>query len=67
MARERIAQDPDSPSSLILNEFIDALEKGKSFELSALYELDYERFLLALELLREWRLGQYFRKTPILF
>ena len=36
------------------------LESHEPFPLDKLYELDLERFNLAMEILREWRLDRYY-------
>ena len=39
-----------------------ALQDEGSFELSALYQLDYDTFNLALRILDEWRVDRYYAK-----
>ena len=38
-----------------------------SFELVTLYDLDYDGFQLALDILREWRLDRYYAGKAKLF
>ena len=59
-ARKRIERDPGSPSSTLLASLVLALEGEQGFDVKQLYELDYDSFQLALELLQEWRLDRYF-------
>lgn len=59
-ARKRIERDPASRSSELLSQLVLALEGEREFEVKALYELDYDSFQLALEVLQEWRLDRYF-------
>ena len=37
-----------------------ALEAERSFELVALYDLDYKSFQMAMDILKEWRLDRYY-------
>ncbi len=59
-ARQRIEQDPDSPSSMLLARLVLALEGQGTFEVKELYTLDFGDFDLALQLLNEWRLDRHF-------
>lgn len=59
-ARKRIERDPHSPAAERLSRLVLALEGDTGFDLKALYELDYDDFQLALEVLQEWRLDRYF-------
>jgi hypothetical protein len=43
-----------------------ALESEEPFKLSELYQLDYDDFGLALELLNEWRLDRYYASKAVL-
>ena len=66
-ARRFIERQPDHPSARVLSRLVLALETSHSFELVTLYELDYERFQLALDILREWRLDRYYAGKAKLF
>lgn len=59
-ARKRIEKDPASPSSLLLSRLVLALEGQQGFDIKELYELEFDAFQLALELLDEWRLDRFF-------
>lgn len=54
--RKLIEADPDQPSAQILSSLVVSLESNQPFQLATLYQLDYESFRLALDLLAEWRL-----------
>ena len=58
--RLQIEQDPASPSSVRLSQLVLALEGQQGFEIKELYELDFDSFDLALQLLAEWRLDRHF-------
>lgn len=59
-ARKYIEKDPMSGSSVVLAQLVRSLESEVQFNLVDLYKLDYERFDLAIDILREWRLDRYF-------
>ena len=58
--RRLIEAEPASPSARTLARLVRALESDEKFELGDLYELDYDNFNLAIEMLREWRLDRYY-------
>jgi hypothetical protein len=43
-----------------LSSFIEALKQEREFPLTGLYEVDYEAFELAVEVMREWRVDRYY-------
>lgn len=59
-ARKYIENDPVSASSTILANLVRALESEVQFDLVLLYKLDFERFNVAIDILREWRLDGYY-------
>ena len=59
-ARKRIEKAPDAPASQALARLVLALEGQQGFDVKELYELDFDAFQLALELLEEWRLDRFF-------
>ena len=59
-ARKYIENDPVSASSTILAHLVRALESEVQFDLIQLYQLDFERFNIAIDILREWRLDGYY-------
>ncbi|MCE5180219.1 MAG: hypothetical protein LLG15_00305 [Betaproteobacteria bacterium] len=56
---KRLLKNPDEPASLIFKELIRALHQGESFNLKAIYDLDYNDFELALAVLKDWRLDRF--------
>ncbi|MDN4591724.1 hypothetical protein DBA29_24880 [Xenophilus aerolatus] len=66
-ARRFIERQPDHPTARVLSRLVLALESSHSFELVTLYELDYDGFQLALDILREWRLDRYYAGKAKLF
>lgn len=66
-ARRFIESQPEDPSARILARLVLALETDHSFELTTLYQLDYDGFQLALDILREWRLDRYYAGKAKLF
>ena len=58
--RRLIVTRPEVESSQTLSALVKALESESSFNLAALYQLDYDSFRLALELLADWRLDRYY-------
>jgi len=59
-AQKYIAQDPFSPAAKTLAQLVVTLESKEPFSLERLYELDLDRFELAIEILKEWRLDRYY-------
>ena len=59
-ARRYIEKDPTSPTSVILAHLVRSLESEVQFDLVQLYDLDYERFNIAIDILKEWRLDGYY-------
>lgn len=66
-ARRFIEKRPDDASARILAQLVLALETDHSFELVRLYDLDYDAFQLAIDILREWRLDRYYAGKAKLF
>ena len=56
---KRILKTPDEPASQVFKELIKALDQKSDFSLSTIYDLDYDDFQLALEMLKDWRLDRY--------
>lgn len=51
---------PDGPeSSSVFRELLQALEEGRSFDMSRLDVLSYQEFEMAVETIREWRSLRY--------
>ncbi|MCY7370842.1 MAG: hypothetical protein LH479_08235 [Polaromonas sp.] len=58
--RRLIEAEPASQSAQTLARLVRALESDEKFALADLYELDYDNFDLAIEILKEWRLDRYY-------
>jgi hypothetical protein len=59
-ARKRIEKDPTSPTGMLLTKLVLSLEGQGNFEIKDLYDLDFDAFDLAMQLLNEWRLDRHF-------
>lgn len=59
-ARKLIEAKPTDEASVTLADLVLALETEQSYPLHRLYDLDYKRFELAMEILAEWRLDRYY-------
>ena len=59
-ARKYMTANPSSESTQTLARLILALEADQVFTLQDLYKLDYDTFLLALDLIRDWRLDRHY-------
>ena len=57
--RRFIEEGKDPDQLKVLKELAAALEMGRSFDLSALYEIDMRYFDVAIELLRDWRFDHH--------
>lgn len=66
-ARKFIEKTPAHPSARTLARLVLALESEVDFPITDLYALDMDRFTLALEILREWRLDRYYAGKARLF
>lgn len=56
---KRILKNPDESASQVFIELIKALDQKLDFNLTAIYDLDYDDFQLVLEVLKDWRLDRY--------
>jgi len=61
-ARKLIEANPTDTASKTLASLVLALESDSPFLLADIYELDYKRFEIALEILAEWRMDRYYAK-----
>lgn len=66
-ARRHIEQNPGEKSAVVLSQLVLALESDRSFELASLYELAFDMFDLAVDILKEWRLDRYYAGKAKLF
>jgi hypothetical protein len=55
-----------SKSTQTLARLVLALESDEKFVLRDLYELDYDTFLLALDMIKDWRLDRYYTSKALL-
>jgi hypothetical protein len=58
--RKLIEANPATDAARTLARLVRALESEEAFALGDLYKLDYERFALAIDVLKEWRLDRYY-------
>ncbi|MDD5240109.1 MAG: hypothetical protein PHG47_00145 [Sulfuricella sp.] len=56
---KRLLKNPDEHASQVFKDLTRALYLGESFNLKAIYDLDYEDFELALAVLKDWRLDRF--------
>jgi len=59
-ARRLIESDPISHPTTTLARLVRALESDEKFEIMDLYDLDFDHFSLAIDILKEWRLDRYY-------
>lgn len=64
--RKLLEQHPEKPAARVLADLVLALESEEPFQLSSIYQLDYEDFDLAIQLLHEWRLDRYYSSKAML-
>ena len=65
--RQFVATNPLDPSAQILARLVLALEAESDLAISDIYQLDYDRFQMALKVLEEWRIDRYFAGKAKLF
>ena len=58
--RKLIKADPQSTAAVVLGDLVLALETEASYQLANIYDLSYEDFELALQIIKEWRLDHYY-------
>lgn len=58
--RKIIQDHVGSAKAKTLSALVLALENEDPFDVSSLYQLDFDAFELALSLLKEWRLDRYY-------
>ena len=59
-ARKFIQANPDHPASKTIASLVFSLENVDQIPVKDLYDLDNDRFELALEILSEWRLDRHY-------
>lgn len=65
-ARKLIEKKPEKASALALSQLILALESETPFNLTELYQLDYDDFLLSMDVIKDWRLDRYYSTKAVL-
>jgi hypothetical protein len=65
-ARKYMVANPQTESTQTLTRLILALEADEPFVLRDLYKLDYDTFLLALGVMKDWRLDRYYTGKGLL-
>ncbi len=65
-ARKLIENKPQKASAQVLSKLILALESETLFNLAELYQLDYDDFALAMDIMRDWRLDRYYTTKAVL-
>ncbi len=65
--RQFVSSSPMDPSAQILARLVLALESESDFALSDIYQLDYDRFQMAMKILEEWRIDRYYAGKAKLF
>lgn len=58
-AQSFIDSHAEEPDAAVLRLLIDRLRDDEQFALGQLYELQHDRFQLAMQLLQDWRLRRY--------
>jgi hypothetical protein len=66
-ARKFIESNPNDPEAKVLADLVLSLENESSFSLSSLYRLGHDRFELAMDVLKEWRIDRYYAGKAKLF
>ncbi len=58
--RRLIESNPLSHPATTLARLVRALESDEKFEIVNLYDLNFDNFNLAIDILKEWRLDRYY-------
>ena len=65
-ARKLIEKKSERPSTVVLSQLILALESKTPFNLAELYQMEYDDFLLAVDVIKDWRLDRYYTTKAVL-
>ena len=65
-ARKLIENKPQKTSSQVFSKLILALESESMFNLADLYQLDFDDFSLAMDIMKDWRLDGYYTTKAVL-
>lgn len=56
---QRLIERPEDPDNAIFKDLVQALCLREKLDLAVLYDLPYEDFGLAIEIMKRWRLDRY--------
>jgi hypothetical protein len=59
-ARKLIEKNPVGKEAQTLSKLVLSLETDQDMSLKSIYDLDYEVFQLAIEVMRDWRIDRYY-------
>ena len=62
-ARWLLSRDPHGPSVRVLQKLLHALETGGDFNIAELAILPHDRYQLAVDVLRDWRVDHYHQQA----
>ena len=65
-ARKLIETKPQKATAQVFSKLILALESESLFNLAALYQLDFDDFSLAMDIMKDWRLDRYYTTKAVL-
>ena len=65
-ARKLIENKPQKTSAKVFSKLILALESESMFNLADLYQLDFDDFSLAMDIMKDWRLDRYYTTKAVL-
>lgn len=65
-ARKLIENKPQKAAAQVFSKLILALESESMFNLAELYQLDYDDFSLAMDIMKDWRLDRYYTTKAVL-
>ena len=65
-ARKLIENKPQKTSAQVFSKLILALESESMFNLADLYQLDFDDFNLAMDIMKDWRLDRYYTTKAVL-
>ena len=59
-ARKLIEKHPDGKEAQALSKLVVSLETDQAISLKEIYDLDYEAFQLAMDVMRDWRIDRHY-------
>ena len=60
LTRKMIAKNPSAKEAQTLSKLVVSLETDQAISLKEIYDLDYEAFQLAIDVMRDWRIDRYY-------